>query len=70
MTARQGRDALATLQRLCANEIDVAVGRMVYTAMLNARGGFESDLTIVRVAPAEFFIITGSAQTTRDFAWI
>jgi 4-methylaminobutanoate oxidase (formaldehyde-forming) len=66
----KGRDALAVLQRLCANEIDIAVSRMVYTAMLNARGGFESDLTIVRLATAEFFIITGSAQTTRDFAWI
>ncbi len=44
----KGRDALAVLQRLCANEIDVPVGKMVYTAMLNARGGFESDLTIVR----------------------
>ena len=42
----KGRDALAVLQRLCANEIDVPPGRMVYTAMLNARGGFESDLTI------------------------
>ena len=38
--------------------------------MLNARGGFESDLTIMRLAAAEFFILTGSAQTTRDFAWI
>ena len=66
----KGRDALAVLQRLCANEIDVAVDRMVYTAMLNARGGFESDLTVVRVAANEFFIITGSAQSTRDFAWI
>src|SRR5262249_5684085 len=66
----KGRDALAVLQRLCANEIDVAVGRIVYTAMLNARGGFESDLTIVRVADNEFFIITGSAQATRDFTWI
>ncbi len=66
----KGRDALAVLQRLCANEVDVPVGRMVYTAMLNARGGFESDLTIVRQGAAEFFIITGSAQTTRDFAWI
>jgi len=66
----KGRDALALLQRLCANEIDVPVGKMVYTAMLNARGGFESDLTIIRVAPREFFIITGSAQTTRDAAWI
>ncbi len=50
----KGRDALAVLQRLCANEVDVPVGRMVYTAMLNARGGFESDLTIVRLSPAEF----------------
>jgi 4-methylaminobutanoate oxidase (formaldehyde-forming) len=66
----KGRDALAVLQRLCANEIDVAVDRMVYTAMLNTRGGFESDLTIVRLSAGEFFIITGSAQTTRDFAWI
>jgi 4-methylaminobutanoate oxidase (formaldehyde-forming) len=66
----KGRDALAVLQRLCANEMDLPVGRMVYTAMLNARGGFESDLTIVRLGAAEFFIITGSAQTTRDFAWI
>jgi glycine cleavage system aminomethyltransferase T len=38
--------------------------------MLNAHGGFESDLTIIRVGAQEFFIITGSAQTTRDFAWI
>jgi 4-methylaminobutanoate oxidase (formaldehyde-forming) len=66
----KGRDALAVLQRLCANDIDVAPGRMVYTAMLNARAGFESDLTVVRIAAQEFMIITGSAQTTRDFAWI
>ena len=66
----KGRDALAVLQRLCANEIDIEVGKMVYTAMLNARGGFESDLTIVRLGANEFFVITGSAQTTRDFAWI
>ncbi len=66
----KGRDALALLQRLCANEIDVPAGRMVYTAMLNARGGFESDLTVVRLAASEFLIITGSSQTTRDFSWI
>ena len=48
----KGRDALALLQRLCANDIDVPVGRMVYTAMLNARGGFESDLTVIRLAPS------------------
>jgi glycine cleavage system aminomethyltransferase T/glycine/D-amino acid oxidase-like deaminating enzyme len=66
----KGRHALAVLQRLCASEIDVAVGRMVYTAMLNERGGFESDLTITRLAPDTFFIQTGSSQTTRDASWI
>jgi heterotetrameric sarcosine oxidase gamma subunit len=66
----QGRHALAVLQRLCANEIDVPVDRMVYTAMLNARGSFESDLTIIRQAPQRFLIVTGSAQATRDMDWI
>jgi glycine cleavage system aminomethyltransferase T/glycine/D-amino acid oxidase-like deaminating enzyme len=66
----QGRDALAVLQRLCANQMDVPVGRMVYTAMLNARGGFESDLTVMRLAADRFLLITGSAQPVRDADWI
>jgi 4-methylaminobutanoate oxidase (formaldehyde-forming) len=66
----KGRDALAVLQRLCANEMDVAPGRIVYTTMLNARGGIESDLTVTRLGPNEFFLVTGSGQATRDFAWI
>jgi glycine cleavage system aminomethyltransferase T/glycine/D-amino acid oxidase-like deaminating enzyme len=66
----QGRDALAVLQRLCANQIDVPVDRMVYTALLNQRGGFESDLTVIRVAPESFLVITGSAQPVRDADWI
>jgi 4-methylaminobutanoate oxidase (formaldehyde-forming) len=66
----KGRDALAVLERLCANAIDVAVGRIVYTPMLNARGGYESDLTVVRAAAHEFLILSSSAQATRDFAWI
>ncbi|MFZ9336376.1 MAG: GcvT family protein [Burkholderiaceae bacterium] len=66
----QGRDALALLQRLCANEMDVPVGKMVYTPMLNARGGIESDLTVIRLAVDRFLIVTGSAQTVRDMDWI
>ena len=66
----KGRDALPVLQRLCANDIDVPLNRMVYTAMLNERGGFESDLTITRLASDSFFILTGSAQATRDADWI
>ena len=66
----QGRDALALLQHLCANEIDVPEGRMVYTAMLNDRGGFESDLTVMRQAVDRFLVVTGSAQPQRDRDWI
>ena len=66
----QGRDALAVLQRLCAKDIDVAIDAMVYTAMLNTRGGFESDLTVIRLAESRFMIVTGSAQTVRDMDWI
>ncbi len=66
----KGPDAGAALQRICANDIDVAVGRCVYTGLLNARGGYESDLTITRLADNLFMLVTGSAQTTRDQDWI
>ncbi len=66
----RGRDALRLLERLCANRIDAPTGRAVYSAMLNAKGGFESDLTVQRLAEDAFFIVTGSAQPTRDAAWI
>jgi 4-methylaminobutanoate oxidase (formaldehyde-forming) len=70
----QGRDALTVLQRLCANDVDMHVGRMVYTGLLNARGGFESDLTVMRLpqdaSGERFLLVTGSAQPVRDADWI
>jgi 4-methylaminobutanoate oxidase (formaldehyde-forming) len=66
----QGREACAFLQRVCANDVDVPVDRMVYSAVLNARGGFESDLTLVRTAPDRYLLITGSAQPVRDADWL
>jgi len=66
----KGRDAAAVLERLCANRVDVPAGRVIYTPLLNARGGFESDVTIARLDEHTFFVLTGSAQATRDAAWI
>jgi glycine cleavage system aminomethyltransferase T/glycine/D-amino acid oxidase-like deaminating enzyme len=66
----QGADARSVLQHLCANDMTVPVGTTLYTAMLNARGGFESDLTAARLAPETFLILTGTAQATRDAHWI
>jgi 4-methylaminobutanoate oxidase (formaldehyde-forming) len=66
----QGRDALRVMQRVCANDMDVPVDKMVYTPMLNARGGIESDVTVTRLAPDRFLVVTGSGQPTRDLDWI
>ncbi|MBX3580728.1 MAG: GcvT family protein [Rhizobiaceae bacterium] len=66
----EGRDALAFLQRLCANDLDVPVGRIVYTQMLNQRGGVESDLTITRLSETTFFLVVPGATLQRDLAWL
>lgn len=66
----QGPDACAVLNRLCGADIDVEVGRSVYTGMFNRRGGYESDLTVMRLAVDRFLIVTGSAQAVRDADWI
>jgi heterotetrameric sarcosine oxidase gamma subunit len=66
----EGPDAQALLDRLAANDLDVPVGRTVYTPFLNERGGYESDLTISRVGAQAWFLVTGSAQRVRDADWI
>ena len=66
----EGRDALAFLQRVCANQMDVEPGRIVYTQMLNSRGGIESDLTITRLSDTAFFAVVPGATLQRDLAWL
>jgi 4-methylaminobutanoate oxidase (formaldehyde-forming) len=65
-----GPDAEPVLQRLCANDVAVPPGTVVYTGMLNERGGYESDLTVTRLSDDAYFIVTGTAQVTRDADWI
>ena len=45
-------------------------GALVYTQMLNARGGVECDLTVARLAADRFYIVTGTGFATHDFDWI
>jgi 4-methylaminobutanoate oxidase (formaldehyde-forming) len=66
----RGRNATPALQWICGNNVDVPVGRTVYTGLFNQRGGFESDLTLVRRAEQEYYIISGTSQSVRDFHWI
>ncbi|MBL9168534.1 MAG: FAD-dependent oxidoreductase [Verrucomicrobiales bacterium] len=64
-----GADALGVLQRLCAADMDVPVGKSVYTGMFNRRGTFENDLTAVRLSADTFYLIGSTAQTVRDLDW-
>ncbi|TIP57498.1 MAG: FAD-dependent oxidoreductase, partial [Mesorhizobium sp.] len=66
----EGRDACAFLQRLCANDMDVAPGKIVYTQMLNQRGGIESDLTVSRLSETAYFLVVPGATLQRDLAWL
>ena len=66
----KGRDAEEVLQFMVANDVAVPVGQTVYTGMLNERGTYESDFTLTRLAPDQYLLVTGSAQTTRDFDFI
>lgn len=63
----KGRDAEAVLQQIVANDVAVPPGTSVYTGMLNERGGYESDFTLTRLCDDQYLLVTGSAQTTRDF---
>jgi 4-methylaminobutanoate oxidase (formaldehyde-forming) len=66
----QGRDAEAVLQRVCAGDVAVAPGRIVYTQWLNERGGIEADLTVARLAGDAYLVVTSAASQTRDFHWL
>lgn len=61
-----GSDAEAALQWLCTADVGVAPGRVVYTGMLNARGTYESDVTVTRLSATEYFVVSSSATTERD----
>jgi 4-methylaminobutanoate oxidase (formaldehyde-forming) len=69
-TLLQGRDACAFLQRACTGELDVPLGKLVYTHMLNRRGGIETDITVDRLAEDRYMIVSSAATHPRDLAWI
>jgi 4-methylaminobutanoate oxidase (formaldehyde-forming) len=66
----EGRDAMAFLQRMCGADVNVPVGRIVYTQMLNARGGIECDLTVTRLSETAFLLVVPGATLQRDLAWL
>ena len=66
----EGPDAESFLDRICANNMKRAAGRAIYTAMLNEEGGFESDLTVLRLSDSAYRLYVGTGAIARDLAWL
>lgn len=65
-----GKNALPYLQSLTANQMDQAVGRVTYTAMLTQAGGIQCDLTVTRLDRDRFLVVTGGSTGPQDLAWM
>ena len=65
-----GSDCVAFLQWLCACNVDVNIGKVVYGQMLNQRGGIEADITVSRIGTEKFRITSAAATRLKDMAWI
>ncbi|XP_029464755.1 pyruvate dehydrogenase phosphatase regulatory subunit, mitochondrial isoform X2 [Rhinatrema bivittatum] len=65
-----GDQALEVLQYLFSNDLDVPVGHIVHTGMLNERGGYENDCSVVRLNKRSFFMISPTDQQVQCWAWL
>jgi len=66
----QGKDAEAELNQICANNVSVKPGRLVYTQWLNEKGGIEADLTVTRIAEDDYLVVTSGETETKDYDWL
>ena len=66
----EGHDACAVLNRVCANDVDLAPGKLVYTQWLNEKGGIEADVTVTRLDKNAYLIVGGAETEARDCNWL
>ena len=65
-----GPGALGYLQYITGNNMDRPMGRIIYTSMLNEKGGIKCDLTVTRLAKDRFMVITGGSTGVHDLQWM
>ena len=68
--AVEGPGALGLLQRVSANDVDRAVGSVVYTQWCDERGGMVADVTVTRLADDRFRVVTGAGYVASELAWL
>lgn len=66
----EGREACAFLNRVCGAQMDVPVGKIVYTQMLNSTGGIEADITVTRLSETAYVMVTPAATRRADQEWL
>jgi 4-methylaminobutanoate oxidase (formaldehyde-forming) len=66
----RGPGALELLQRLCCRDVDIEIGRVRYSLMLNQRGGIEAEVTVARLAQDSYRVISGAATRFKDLYWL
>jgi 4-methylaminobutanoate oxidase (formaldehyde-forming) len=66
----QGRDAEKYLNRICANNVAVPVGKIVYTQWLNERGTIEADMTVTRIAEDCYYLVLVDAAHAHCDTWL
>ena len=66
----QGKDAEKTLNHICAGDVAVPVGQIVYTTMLNERGTIETDLTVTRLAEDSYLLVVADGFNTHLKTWL
>lgn len=65
-----GPDAEAFCLSVFSGRVGRAPGAVVYTQALNERAGIEMDVTVTRLAPDEYLVITGTALAGHDLGWL
>ena len=66
----EGPGATQWLNRMCSSEMDVPVGRIVYTLCLTPHGGVVFDITVTRLDRDRYLVVTGGGSGPRDLAWL
>jgi 4-methylaminobutanoate oxidase (formaldehyde-forming) len=65
-----GPGARSLLERVAGNRIDRAEGSVIYTQLLEKNGGVAADVTITRLAPDHFRLVTGAGYVNSDLGWL
>ena len=66
----EGPDSESFLNYVCGANLSVPTGKIVYTQLLNSKGGIEADVTVTRLTSSSYILVTSSSTVVADQAWL